>query len=103
MTAKYILDDQDNPQPCPDVMEWAAWMGTAKNRVVRQDTLAEDVQVSTVFLGIDHQFGNGDPLLYETMIFGGPHDGYCDRYSRREEAEAGHQRAVAIAQGVGAA
>lgn len=29
------------------------------------------VNVSTVFLAIDHAFGDGPPVLYETMIFGG--------------------------------
>ena len=34
------------------------------------------------------------PLVYETMIFGGVHDQWCDRYATREEALAGHNRAV---------
>jgi len=52
----------------------------------------ETVTVSTVFLGIDHNFsGEGPPLLYETMVFGGDlHEG-CNRYSTREEALAGHE------------
>ena len=45
-----------------------------------------EVEVSTVFLGIDHQFGYGKPLLFETMIFGGKNDGYQTRYSTWEEA-----------------
>ena len=27
------------------------------------------VEVSTIFLGMDHSFGSGDPVLWETMIF----------------------------------
>jgi hypothetical protein len=55
--------------------------------------------VSTVFLGIDHNFGNGPPLLFETMVFGGEYDGYCKRYSTWEEAEGGHKTACALAFG----
>jgi hypothetical protein len=30
------------------------------------------------------------------MIFGGPHDGYQDRYTSRQEALEGHQKALAL-------
>ena len=46
--------------------------------------------VSTVFLGLDHAFDGGTPLLFETMIFGGEHDEYQERYATWDEAEAGH-------------
>jgi hypothetical protein len=48
-------------------------------------------RVSTVFLGLDHSFGDGaGPVLYETMVFGGPMDGEQERYRTREEALKGH-------------
>jgi hypothetical protein len=50
--------------------------------------------VSTVFLGLDHQWGDGPPLVFETMIFGGEHDQYQERYSTWDEAEAGHKQGV---------
>lgn len=50
-------------------------------------------QVSTVFLRLDHGFG-GTPLWFETMIFGGDHDGWHDRYHTYDEAETGHKRVV---------
>ena len=53
--------------------------------------------VSTVWLGLNHEYGDGPPLIFETMIFGGPHDEAQWRHSTEEEARAGHQRAVAIA------
>lgn len=66
--------------------------------------VAEDVwdekRVSTVFLVIDHQYGSGPPLLFETMVFhtgeqDNPHeDHYCERYSTWEEALVGHQEVV---------
>lgn len=49
-----------------------------------------DVTVSTVFLGLDHGY-NGQVLLFETMIFGGEHDGYQERYTTWEEAVSGHK------------
>jgi hypothetical protein len=48
-----------------------------------------------VFLGLDHRFGgSGPPLLFETMIFGGPLDEEMWRYSSWDAAEAGHAAAV---------
>lgn len=51
-----------------------------------------DVKVSTVWIGLDHSFGFGPPLIFESMVFGGDFDGEMARYSTREEAMAGHQR-----------
>lgn len=52
-------------------------------------------RVSTVFLSLDHNWGDGPPILFETMIFGGEHDGYQERYRTWEEAEEGHEIALA--------
>ena len=55
--------------------------------------------VSTVDLGLDHSFGMGKPLYYETMIFlddGGKNE-FCDfqlRYSTEEEARISHENIV---------
>jgi hypothetical protein len=51
--------------------------------------------VSTVWIGINHRFGPGDPLIFETMVFGGEYDEACARYSSEAQAAAGHARAVA--------
>lgn len=53
-----------------------------------------DWEVSTVWLGLDHQWGDGPPHIFETMIFGGEHDQGCWRYATEAEAIAGHQRVV---------
>lgn len=89
---KFILDGH-NAVPT-DLMTWARWFETAE-RHVAQDYIGE-ARVSTVFLGLDHSFGSGPPLLFETMIFGGPHNDYQERYSTWEEAEAGHAKALAL-------
>lgn len=84
---KYILDNRKAVK-VKDLITWARWLETADRKVAR--TQRGDVSVSTVFLGLDHQFGNGPPLLFETMVFGGEHDEEQERYSTWEEAEAGH-------------
>ena len=55
------------------------------------DTTIGDVRVSTVFLVIDHQWGSGPPLLFETMVFGGEYDQDQERYSTWKQAEKGHR------------
>jgi hypothetical protein len=92
MMYKYILDEQGNPVPVEDVIEWGKWFETA-DRHIGKDTIG-DVTVSTVFLGIDHSYGTGAPVLFETMVFGGVHDGYQDRYTTRWEALIGHIQVV---------
>lgn len=96
MMEKYILKGR-KPVPCQDPIEWADWF-SGSNRVVRQEKIG-NACVSTVFLSIDHQFGDGPPLLFETMIFGGDRDGDTWRYSTWEEPEAGHAAAVALLTG----
>lgn len=79
---------------CKDVVEWAK-LFERKNRTIAFNEI-DGVRVSTVFLGIDHSYGDGEPLLFETMVFGGDHDGFCDRYSTKKEAVKGHKRVVKI-------
>ena len=45
-----------------------------------------DCEVSTIFLAINHNFlGGGEPILFETMVFGGEYDGSCHRYPGRKK------------------
>lgn len=80
--------------------EWGEWFETADRDVAKTET--ELHLISTVFLGLDHNFfGKGPPLLFETMIFAkgdGGSDGLradeCWRYASWDDAEAGHKTAV---------
>ena len=92
MTKRYILDGHAVVAE-PDLMTWARWFEKAE-QYVSLDEIG-DVRVSTVFLGLDHSFGSGPPLLFETMVFGGPLDQEQDRYSTWDEAVAGHAAMVA--------
>ena len=61
---------------------------------VARDEIGDTV-VSTVFLGLDHRhFGDGPPVLFETMIFGGQHDEWQKRACTWDEAEATHAAAL---------
>lgn len=93
MNRKWILDGHRPVRA--NLMTWAKWYENADLRRVAQDYIG-DVHISTVFIGVDHSFGLGEPLLFETMIFGGAHDQYQERYSTWEQAEAGHAQAVAL-------
>ena len=86
----YILDKNDEPVKV-DLMTWANWFED-ESRTIAKTTVGE-MDISTVFLGLDHSFGKGEPLLFETMIFGGKHDQNMWRYSTWEEAVAGHKAA----------
>jgi hypothetical protein len=95
-TLYYILDEHGEPQPCDDVMEWALWFEhSIEQRRVSEDLDEGDgekrVRVSTVFLGLDHAFHEGPPVLWETLVFGGPLDGEMVRYTSLTEAVRGHQ------------
>lgn len=93
----YVLDFAGNPVLEPDMAEWGRFMEDADQRIVARDEIG-DVTVSTVFLGVDHGWGDGPPLLWETMVFG-QRDADGDRpmwrYTSREAALAGHAKAVA--------
>ena len=82
----YRLVNRD-PIPCAAEV-WAACF--EQDRSIARAEFGDTV-ISTVFLGLDHNFGDGPPLLFETMVFGGTFDGECTRYSTWDQAVAGHR------------
>lgn len=88
---KYMLVDK-TPVPCLDLLEW---FENFDNSVAK--TQVGNILVSTVFLGIDHRFGEGRPLLFETMTFDGGDFEEADRCSTWDEAMAQHERIVKLA------
>jgi hypothetical protein len=87
----YILVDR---LPVPvDHDTWMRWFETS-DRQIGDDKIGK-TRVSTVFLGIDHNFyGSSGPVLFQTLIFDGPLADEMWRYSTYAEAERGHQEAV---------
>jgi hypothetical protein len=74
--------------------EWATWFCNSERHVGETDV--KGYRVSTVFLGLDHSHGDGDPVLFETMVFDPAGESVSmDRYCTWAEAEAGHTMAVA--------
>lgn len=60
-----------------------------------QQTYINGHRISTVWLGMNHNFfGEGSPLIFESMVFVDD-DSYADldmvRYATETEAKAGHQ------------
>jgi hypothetical protein len=87
----YILKNK-NPIPAINSITFAKYFEKANRHVA--DTKIGKIRVSTVFLGLDHQFGEGPPILFETMVFGGRLDGQQNRYYTWTEAEKGHDEMV---------
>jgi len=74
--------------------EWGALAEDLTYRIVEQTEIGEEVEVSTVWLGIDHGFVDDVPLIFETMVFGGKHDQFQQRYPTEDLALFGHQEVV---------
>jgi hypothetical protein len=98
MSAWYILDNNNNPVAKP-TLEATQWLDDNDHRrTLKRDEIG-DILVSTVFLGLDHSFPwNEDktPVLWETMIFGGEHDQYQERYTSHKDALEGHEKALTL-------
>lgn len=95
MSTWYILDNNNKPVAKP-FLEAAQWLEDNPSRkIVKRDEIG-DILVSTVFLGLDHAWDSDTPVLWETMIFGGEHDQYQDRYTSYEDALEGHELALTL-------
>ena len=92
---KYYYLEGREIRTTENTLDWArrteaAW--TDGSRAVGDDHVGA-VRVSTVFLGVDHNFfGNGPPLLFETMVFGGPLDREQERCATWDEAVSQHAK-----------
>lgn len=93
MSKFYLLDE--NKQPYEVSLEESYKVFKDKDmKIVKQETVG-DSKVSTVFLGLDHAWGDEDgPILFETMIFDGYYEGFQRRYKIYDEALQGHKDAV---------
>lgn len=95
----YLLNDDKTYTPCP-TLEWAKQCDEMLKNGTKHvaDEIVDNKRISTIWMGLDHQYReNAPPLLFETMIFdhaNGYRDIYMTRYSTWQEAEAGHAKAV---------
>jgi len=93
MSIFYKLDGHDVIE-----VSMAEWRHDPEHSRVAK-TEIDEVMVSTVFLGVNHNLAFGKPHLFETMVFGGEMDGEMQRYSTWDEALAGHEQIVAAVKG----
>jgi hypothetical protein len=98
--SRYILNSVGEPILEPDLLIWARAFENSDRRV-KQECVGPFL-VSTVFLALDHNFFEGPPILWETMVFLKDHEGVrygedieMDRCSgSREQALAMHAAMV---------
>ena len=95
MIKHYILEDETHRVKPVDYLAWAEWMTNFEKRRVALDEVG-GIRVSTVFLGIDHAFGQGEPILFETLVSSNGDTVEIDtiRYCTYLEALEGHQAQV---------
>jgi hypothetical protein len=83
------------PVATSDTVAWAKWFESSQAERRVCFTQIKDVRVSTVFLGVDHNFSDdGQPILFETMVFGGAMDGFQQRYCSWDDALVGHRHVL---------
>lgn len=87
----YYRLEGHTPVPCTLEETEGVW---ANDERIVEKTSVGDIEISTVFMPLNHAFDDGPPLVFETMIFGGDLDGEMWRYSTWDEAAAGHAKAV---------
>jgi len=91
MPDHYFLNEDHTYSPC-DLMTWVTQLEGMDRHVA--DEIINGKRVSTVWIGLNHNLGDGLPLVFETMIFNSERsDCYLDRYTTWDEAVAGHEKA----------
>lgn len=72
--------------------EWLRLRSDNDNRIVARDYVGE-ILISTVWLGLDHNWGDGPPHIFETMAFPSEdnlNEMYMERYATEDDALEGH-------------
>lgn len=95
----YRLNDKNEVEPC-SIEEWGVFHDSPK-KLIKQEDIGERF-VSTVFVGINYNFGNSGyghsrPIVFETMIFSDnddPVNEYCERHATYQEAIERHDSIV---------
>lgn len=92
-----LAEDGKTPIQTNDILAWGDCMADKKRQVGWDYDNDKGITVSTVFLGLDHNFLGDRPVLFETMIFSQTGNHTQQRYCTWEEAERGHQVACEVA------
>jgi len=99
----YILQD-GKPMPIRDSFAWANWMEKHRFTETVQHDWHCGVMISTVFLGLDHNYGpNGMPILWETILFARTRKSrqcfnqtFQCRYTSQQDADNMHQHIIKL-------
>lgn len=98
---KYRRDGTPYPAGDEGLLAWCKDMENPKIKIVKQNKLWNGMFVSTVWLGLNHAYGGGKPLIFETMVFGvkcpwkkHSTDYEQERYSTEADALEGHEKYV---------
>jgi len=93
---KYKRDGTPYPEGDVGLFQWCEDLENESYRVIKQEHLDNGYWVSTVWLGLNHQYGDGPPLIFETMVINpsGEWESFQRRYSTEADAIIGHLETV---------
>jgi hypothetical protein len=63
----------------PDFMQWAVFFEDTKGRCIGQTRTLYGEKLSTMWLGMEHGYHSGKPLIFETMLFAPQEEGEVER------------------------
>lgn len=88
-----VIDDEQRAWRLMGDMDYKR---VARTSVMDGADPSKAFDVSTVWLGLDHAFSGGPPLIFETMVFaaGSSSDLECERYATEAQAREGHTAMV---------
>ncbi len=92
----YLLDDNGDPVPTLDIVEFARFMGDLEKRCLARSQVVNLV-VWTIFIGFGYEpMDDTPPVFWETLV---EEDGHWRSYRRwlsRDEANQGHDHLVDV-------
>lgn len=89
----YLLDEKKQPYKV-SLDEMIKSYNNPEISNVKIDELDNGVNIRTKFTFHENGSYEGKPLLFETYITGGEHNGYCEKYFTYDEAVIGHDRCL---------
>ena len=98
----YVMDEDGTIRETEDVSAWSRSFESSTRLLAQTNICAPgnltkcEAFVSTVFLGINHAFAGGPPILFETLIeLEGESGDVVDRYQTKKDALLNHEIYVA--------